>query len=222
MKSLASTPIFLPLLLAACATGVTQDLPDEDMTGAGTGGSSSGGAPVAPEGGKSSGTAGKGGSAVANPFGGSASTAGSAGKASGGAAGTTGSAGVSNGGSGGSLAGAGSGGSSGGTSSGGKAGSSTGGASAGSAGTTGAAGAVGTGSCTGTAAFAVGAGNKYAVGAKVVATCNGGTPCTLAKPAGQNGKMYEFSCTDMYNCGTQDPATTNWAQPPWQMSKACE
>ncbi len=63
---------------------------------------------------------------------------------------------------------------------------------------------------------------KYALGAKVVATCNGGTPCTLAKPAGQNGKSYEFSCTDQYNCGGQDPATTNWAQPPWQMTKACD
>jgi hypothetical protein len=62
----------------------------------------------------------------------------------------------------------------------------------------------------------------YATGAKVVATCNGGTPCTLAKPPGQNGKTYEFSCVDMYNCGSQDPGMTNWAQPPWQMTKACE
>jgi hypothetical protein len=224
MKPLASTSLLLPLLFAACATGVTQDLPNEEVGGGSTAGSTSGGAPVATEGGKSSGTAGKGGSSpVANPFGGSASTAGTGGKASGGAAGTTGSAGVSNGGSSGSPASAGSGGtSSAGTGSGGKAGSGSGGASAGAAGTTGSAGAVGTGSCTGTAAFAVGAGNKYAMGAKVVATCNGGTPCTLAKPAGQNGKSYEFSCMDMYNCGTQDPATTNWAQPPWQMTKACE
>jgi hypothetical protein len=81
---------------------------------------------------------------------------------------------------------------------------------------------VGTGSCAGTDAFMMGMGNKYAMGAKVVATCNGGTPCTLAQPAGEKGKMYEFSCTDMYNCGTQDPATTNWAQPPWQLTKACE
>jgi hypothetical protein len=77
------------------------------------------------------------------------------------------------------------------------------------------------GSCSGTAAFAVGAGNKYDTAAKVVAVCSGGTPCTLATPAGAAGKTYEFSCLDKYNCGTQDPGTTNWAQPPWQLTKAC-
>ena len=62
----------------------------------------------------------------------------------------------------------------------------------------------------------------YTAGTKVVAMCSGGTPCTLAKPAGQNGKTYEFSCSDQFNCGAQNPGTTNWSQPPWQMTKACE
>jgi hypothetical protein len=227
MKPLASSYLLLPLLLAACATGVTQDLPQEEVTEGGAAGSTYGGAPVIPAGGKASGTAGTGGNPGSTAFGGSASTAGSAGKASGGAAGAAGSAGASHAGTGGSLPTAGSGGTTsggtttGGTGTGGKAGCSSGGA-AGAAGTAGAAGSVATGSCTGTAAFVLGAGNKYAVGAKVVATCKGGTPCTLAKPAAETGKSYEFSCTDMYNCGTQDPATTNWSTPPWQLSKACE
>ena len=69
--------------------------------------------------------------------------------------------------------------------------------------------------------FVVGPGNSYATAAKVVAVCNGGTPCTMASPAGAAGKTYEFSCLDQYNCGSQNPGTTNWAQPPWQLTKAC-
>jgi hypothetical protein len=63
---------------------------------------------------------------------------------------------------------------------------------------------------------------KYAKDAKVVATCSTGTPCTQAQPPLQTGKSYEFNCLDQYNCGTQDPGTTNWAQPPWAVTKACE
>ncbi len=212
MKPFASAFLALPLTLAACATAVTEDLTDGDVVEGGSAGSASGGVAgtATAGGGKSGGKAGN----TSNAFGGSATSGGSGGSASGGAAGNTaaGSGGASQGGGGGSTSAAGSGGSS---SSGGKAGS------GGTAGT-GTGGAVGTGSCAGTQAFVAGASTKYAMGAKVVATCNNGTPCTLANPLGQNGKTYEFSCLDMYNCGGQDPATTNWAQPPWQLTATCE
>jgi hypothetical protein len=220
MRLFRSASLVLPLYLAACATAVTQDLSDQEVTEGGSAGSGTGGmagSPTTSDGGKSGSSTGKAGSA-SNPFGGTATTAGTgsgggAGASAGSASGGT--AGKASGGSGGTSGGA----TSGGTSSGGNAGSSSGGSSAG---TGGSGVVVGTGSCEGTPGFVLGAGNKYAAGAKVVATCNGGTPCTLAKPAGQNGKQYEFSCKDMYNCGGQDPATTNWAQPPWDLTKVCE
>lgn len=221
MKLFRSASLVLPLYLAACATAVTQDLSDQEITEGGSAGSGTGGmagSTTTNEGGKSGSGTGKAGSA-SNPFGGTATTAGS------GSGGSTGgaSAGSSSAGSGG-KAGSGSGGASGasgngGTSSGGKAGSGSGGTSAGTGGT---GVVVGTGSCEGTPGFVLGASTKYAAGAKVVATCNGGTPCTLAMPPAQNGKQYEFSCKDMYNCGGQDPAVTNWAQPPWDLTKVCE
>ena len=90
MKLLSSASLLTPLLLAACATAVTQDLPDQQVTEGGSAGSASGGAPVVTQGGNSNSTAGTGtgkaGSPATNAFGGSASTAGSAGKSSGGAA----------------------------------------------------------------------------------------------------------------------------------------
>lgn len=226
MKLFRSASLVLPLYLAACATAVTQDLSDQEPTeeggSTGSGGSGTGGmagSPTTSDGGKSGSSTGKAGSA-ANPFGGTATSAGtgsggsSAGGASAGSS-SSGSGGKAGSGSGGASAGSGNAG----TSSGGKAGSGSGGSSAGTGGT---GVVVGTGDCAGTPAFVLGASTKYAAGAKVVATCNGGTPCTLAKPAGQNGKQYEFSCKDMYNCGGQDPATTNWAQPPWELTKVCE
>jgi len=221
MKLFRSASVVLPLYLVACATAVTQDLDEEPAEGeppsSGSGGMA--GSTTISEGGKAgSTTTGKAGSGSI-AFGGSATsggagTAGTGGKASGGSAGSSsaGSGGKASGGSGGASAG------SGGTGSGGKAGSNAGG----SAGAGGTGVVVGTGSCSGTPAFALGASTKYAAGAKVVATCNGGTPCSLAKPAGQNGKQYEFSCTDQYNCGGQDPAISNWAQPPWNLTKVCE
>ena len=125
------------------------------------------------------------------------------------------------GGSGGKATGGSGGKASGGTSSGGNAG--TGGkgtaGSAGSGGGSAGSGEIGTGSCADTPAFKVG---TYALNAKVFATCNGGTPCTLPKPPLTNGKSYEFKCTDQYNCGGQDPGTTNWGQPPWAVTQACE
>lgn len=113
---------------------------------------------------------------------------------------------------GGSLAtgGAGSGGSaSGGASSGGAASNTTGGASSG--------GSVGAGDCEGVDFFELGTGSEYAQGDTVVATCSGGTPCAGL----EDGEDYEFTCLDQYNCGSQDPGTTNWSVPPWEVVQAC-
>jgi hypothetical protein len=95
-----------------------------------------------------------------------------------------------------------------------------GGGSSGSGG--GGTGQVGKGDCATTPQFQVGAGTKYAKDALVVAVCTTGTPCTQEQPALQTGKQYEFKCLDEYNCGTQDPGTTNWSVPPWKVTKACE
>jgi len=164
-------------------------------------------------------------------FGGTANTGGtgSAGAASGGKAGSTGAGGMNTAGAGtGGTATAGAGGKAtggaGGSGSGGMSGSSSGGkggTGSGGAGTAGS-GPVGTGSCAGTAAWAAGAGDKYAKDAKVTAVCNDGTPCTLAQPPLTKGKTYEFKCLDQYNCGGQDPGSTNWGQPPWEATKLCE
>jgi hypothetical protein len=217
MKAQRLSVVTVGLALAACATGVTPELIDEaptDGDGGGAGTTSGGKTTGGP-----AGMAGM----VTNAFGGTATTGG---KSSGGASGSAGSGGASNAGtgSGGKAAGGSAGASSAGTGSGGKAMGGT--SSGGAAGTTGSGGSggsvvVGSGSCSGTATFAVGLGTKYAANAKVVAVCMGGTPCTLAMPAGTAGKMYEFSCLDQYNCGGQDPGTTNWGQPPWQLTKAC-
>jgi hypothetical protein len=217
MLALRSPIVTVALLLTACATGVTQDLPDEEGSAGSTGSGGSvtdGGTPSTA--GKPAGSSGSVSAAgmTANPFGGTGNTAG---KSSGGASGSGGAnaGGVSSAGSGGKATAGSSG-----TSTGGKGGS---GGAAGASGSGGSGGSVvvGTGSCEGTAAFELGAGNKYAANAKVVAVCMGGTPCTLANPAGTAGMTYEFSCTDQYNCGGQDPGKTNWAQPPWQLTKAC-
>lgn len=106
-------------------------------------------------------------------------------------------------------------------------GSSTGGASTGGAGTGGTStggastggsatgGTVGTGDCAGVEQFVAGASTKYAQGAKVVDECATSIPCT-----GKSG-LHEFTCNDQYNCGGQDPGTTNWSQSPWLLSKEC-
>lgn len=162
-------------------------------------------------------------------FGGTASTGGtgSAGAASGGKAGSTGAGGMNTAGTGtGGTGTAGAGGkATGGTGGSGSAGMSgsggKGGTGSGGTGTAGS-GPIGTGTCAGTAAWASGAGNKYAKDAKVTAVCNDGTPCTLAQPPLTKGKTYEFKCLDEYNCGGQDPGSTNWAQPPWAATKLCE
>ncbi len=85
----------------------------------------------------------------------------------------------------------------------------TGGASSG--------GTVGSGDCAGVDGFVLGGGSDYAEGATVVSTCAGGTPCAGLS----DGEMYEFSCIDQYNCGTQDPGKTNWSDPPWEVVQAC-
>lgn len=227
MKALRSPVVTVALMLTACATGVTQDLPDEEGGGGGSAGMVSEGGTPSSAGKTSTGTSGTlatAGTTTTNAFGGTATTAGSS------------SGGKATGGSGGSGAGTAGSGSTGGKASGGSGGASTAGsggkASGGSGGSTGSSGAsgsggsggsvvVGTGSCDGTAAFVAGTGNKYAKGAKVTDVCMGGTPCTLAMPAGTTGKTYEFSCLDQYNCGAQDPGSTNWSQPPWQLTTAC-
>ena len=213
MRAFRHLGLLAPVVLVACATAVTEDLSDDEGSGAdaGTGGLVSAGGKVAGTGGKS----------------GSASTSGGAGsgpKAFGGSAtsgGNDGEAGETSGGSGGSSSGSGGQATAGsaGTPSGGSSGAAgaAGGGSGGSAGSP-----VGTGSCSSTPLFAMGPSTKYAKDAKVVDVCSGGTPCTQAQPALENGKSYEFSCLDEYNCGVVDPGTTNWAIPPWAVSKACE
>ena len=42
---------------------------------------------------------------------------------------------------------------------------------------------------------------------------------TQAQPPLVTGKPYELKCLDTYNCNTQDPGTTNWADPPWARPK---
>jgi hypothetical protein len=218
MKAIRQLGLLMPLTLLACATAVTQDLSEPEDEGQGaTGGTDS----VIPTGGKSN----EGGKASAGStsstsgtgpkaFGGTSTSGGTGsgegGEGSGGDAGSTSSAGKTSGGSGGS---------------GGSATGGTGGSSAGSGGkASGGSGGspVGPGDCSGTPLFMAGANTKYALNAKVVATCAGGTPCTQAQPPLQQGKAYEFNCIDQYNCGVVDPATTNWAIPPWTVVKACE
>jgi hypothetical protein len=197
--------LFVPITLIACATGVRQDLVDSDEEGSsGSGGSLT-------NGGMSGGTSAKaGGTSMSGTgpkaFGGTST---SGGKGGGGAGGTSG--GQPSAGSGGSAAG------NGGSASGGKAGS---GGSSGSGGSGGA--PVGPGDCSGTPVWSPGAGTKYAADEKVVATCDGGTPCTQAQPPLEDGKAYEFKCLDQFNCGGVDPGSTNWSDPPWEATKACE
>jgi hypothetical protein len=205
MKALRRLGLFVPITLIACATGVRQDLVDSDEEGSsGSGGSLT-------NGGMSGGTSAKaGGTSMSGTgpkaFGGTST---SGGKGGGGAGGTSG--GQPSAGSGGSAAG------NGGSASGGKAGS---GGSSGSGGSGGA--PVGPGDCSGTPVWSSGAGTKYAADEKVVATCDGGTPCTQAQPPLEDGKAYEFKCLDQFNCGGVDPGSTNWSDPPWEATKACE
>jgi len=214
--------VLVPLAIAACATEVTETPPDGGSAGTGgpqggggAGGSvSTGGKSGAGQSGSSSSTAGTGISA----FGGTSTSGGSG-------SGGSGTAGSSSGGTAGTSAGGTAG--SGGKATGGTAGSSaggSGGASGGSGGAGGSAGStpVGSGSCADTPAFVAGDGSKYAKDATVFAVCNGGTPCTLAKPPLTDGKTYEFKCLDQYNCGKENPGTTNWGMPPWVATKACE
>ncbi|HYJ07448.1 MAG TPA: hypothetical protein VEX18_00525 [Polyangiaceae bacterium] len=194
------------MTLIACATGVRQDLVDSDEEGSsGSGGSltnggTSGGNPAKAGGSSMSGTGPK-------AFGGTGTSGGKGGGGAGGAVGQP------SGGSGGSASG------SGGSASGGKAGSggSSGSGSGGSGGAP-----VGPGDCSGTPVWSLGAGTKYAADEKVVATCDGGTPCTQAQPPLEDGKAYEFKCLDQFNCGGVDPGSTNWSDPPWEATKACE
>lgn len=201
------------LAFAACATPTTPTLddqggggdhPDETMAGtAGTGGAGKAGA-----GGAGSNAGGKAGSGSGGAGAGSGGAMpGGAGNNSGAGKGGAGAGGAGNGGgvSGSGGAGAGGGGS------GGKGGSGGSGGSGGQA----------TGSCAGIAPFVAGTNTKYALDARVTAVCNGGTPCTQHQPPGQNGKTYEFKCLDQYNCGNQDPATNNWAVPPWDIVQEC-
>lgn len=216
--------VLVPLAIAACATEVTETPPDDGSAGTGgpqggggAGGSAStGGKSGAGQSGSSSSTAGTGISAfggTSTSGGSSSGGSGTAGSSSGGTAGTS-AGGTSTAGSGGKATGGSSGSSAGGS----------GGASGGSGGAGGSAGStpVGTGSCADTPAFVAGDGSKYAKDALVFAVCKGGTPCTLAKPPLTDGKTYEFKCLDQYNCGKENPGTTNWGMPPWVATKACE
>jgi hypothetical protein len=217
MKAFRQLGLLMPLTLLACATAVTQDLSEPDDEGQGaTGGTDS----VIPNGGTTSNSGGK---ASAG-----SSTSGTGPKAFGGTATSGGTdSGEGGGGSGGDAGSSSSGASSGGTGggSGGTSGSTagTGGNSGASSGGSGSGGSpVGPGDCSDTPLFMAGPADKYALNAKVVATCNGGTPCTQEEPPLQQGKAYEFNCIDQYNCGREDPATTNWSTPPWDAVKACE
>jgi hypothetical protein len=192
MKAIRQLGLLMPLTLLACATAVTQDLSEPEDEGQGATGGTDS---VIPTGGKSN----EGGKASA---GSTSSTSGTGPKAFGGTS--------TSGGTGSGEGGEGSGGDAGSTSSAGKASGGSGGSP------------VGPGDCSGTPLFMAGANTKYALNAKVVATCAGGTPCTQAQPPLQQGKAYEFNCIDQYNCGVVDPATTNWAIPPWTVVKACE
>ncbi|RYZ04066.1 MAG: hypothetical protein EOO73_25805 [Myxococcales bacterium] len=222
------------LFVVACATEVTQDIPTEGEDPGGSGGSSAQGGSAA-QGGSSSSTSGTGTGAKAgsgtSAFGGSASTGGTGSSGSASTGGKGGAGGAGGAGTGGKASGGSAGASAGGSASGGKGGAGgagMGGTTAGGTGGTAAGGSsagsppVGTGDCAGTPAFELGSGSKYALNAAVVAVCSGGTPCTLAMPPLTAGKTYEFKCKDQYNCGAQDPGKTNWSQPPWVVSKACE
>ncbi len=222
--------MLVPALAAACATEVTPDPIDGGGQGAEAGGGSAG---TSPTGGVPASTGGEGGSkaptgGTGSAFGGTASTGGAAagsssqggaGSGSGGAS-TAGSAGTSGGGggSGGSAAGSGGSGTAGTVGAAGSSGAAGAGGSAGSGGS----GPVGSGDCEGTEPFMAGSGSKYAKDALVVAVCAGGTPCLMAMPPLTDGKTYEFKCLDQFNCGGQNPGTTNWSQPPWSVTKACE
>jgi hypothetical protein len=212
MASIRALILMFPTVLVACATAVSQDLIDDD-DGHSTGAvSTSGKGGVTSKAGNSTGGKASGGTGT-QAFGGTATKGGDTsegGEESGGGGGgvTAGSGGEAGGGSAGKA-------------SGGSAGSSSGGGGAGGGGGSGGT-PVGSGDCADTPLFQVGPATKYAKMDKVVSTCTVGTPCTLANPPGVSGKQYEFSCLDEYNCGTQDPGSTNWSQPPWQMTKACE
>lgn len=206
MKALRRLGFFVPVTLVACATGIRQDLIDSDEEG---GSSGSGGS--LPNGGTPPNTAGSSAKAGSSSMSGTGpkafgGTSSSGGKGGGGAGGTSG--GQPSAGSGGSAAG------SSGSASGGKGGS---GGSGGSGGAP-----VGPGDCSGTPVWSLGAGTKYEADEKVVATCDGGTPCTQAQPPLEDGKAYEFKCLDQFNCGGVDPGSTNWSDPPWEATKACE
>jgi hypothetical protein len=207
--------VLVSLWAIACATEVSSVEPDPDGQGAepngGSGGSvDTGGKPPTSGSSGSSSTAG-----TVAAFGGTVSTGGSssAGTSAGGNAGS-GTGGTATAGSGGSATGGGGG--TAGTSAGGKGGTGgSGGSSTGGGGSP----PVGTGSCADTPAYVKG---TYALNTLVFATCNGGTPCTKPMPALTSGKTYEFKCLDQYNCGNENPGSTNWTDPPWQATKACE
>jgi len=107
------------------------------------------------------------------------------------------------------------------TSSGGTTGS-TGGASSsggapGSGGTPSSGGApVGTGSCEGVPIWSNGVSDDS------VATCTAMSQVCI-QTGGEVGKTYKFTCTVDHkpNCGTQDPGSTNWADPPWAVVEEC-
>ncbi len=212
--------VWVPVLLVACATEVNDDVPTPgDSAGSGgTAGSAPAGGTGSTSGGSTGGSSKAGSSA--NAFGGAASTGGSAGASS-----TAGTAGAGTAGAG--TAGAGTAGTAGatggaGAGAGGAGAGGTAGGSAGAGGGTAGSPPVGTGDCAGTPAFVKGATDKYALDAKVIAVCAGGTPCINAMPPLAAGKTYEFKCVNQYNCGGEDPGSTNWSQPPWAASKACE
>lgn len=209
----------LPVLVASCAVGTKPDWSDAEFPSAGSAGveptagtdtagtNSSGDPPV------TAGTSGGGTPAMGG-------TAASAGKSSGGTTtGGTGSAGASTGGSAGSTTGGKANGGAGGSAGGG--GKTSGGANTGggSSGGTGGSVEVTTGSCSDAQPFK--AGSTYALKALVTSVCNDGTPCTQAMPAGKKGTTYEFTCVDMFNCSREDPGSTNWGTPPWQLTKEC-
>lgn len=50
------------------------------------------------------------------------------------------------------------------------------------------------------------------------AVCSGSSACVGAT----NGLTYKFQCTDIYNCESQNPGTTNWATPPWKRVGLCQ
>lgn len=74
------------------------------------------------------------------------------------------------------------------------------------------------GVCAGVDPFVPGLGHKYALDDTVIAMCAGGTLCAELI----DGEPYEFTCLDQYNCGTQNPGTSDWSDPPWAVVRLCD